>query len=93
MRTYKRNVIELDGGERVEIRYRGTVIHLEAIPDEDTNSIVVTLDHGQRMANLTRDEVLDAGRIMGAELGFTELENGMQEVSAPLSFITFGTSH
>lgn len=91
MRTTKRIVIELDPGETVEVVCSGAKLEIRANSDikHDPNEFPefeVIVPHGNMLGSIVR---LNPDGSMGNDLGITELESSMQEVSGPISFVTY----
>lgn len=83
MKTFKRNVIQLDSGERVEINFAGVTIQLQAITDLPNGFIEVTVPHGMVASDLDRpDQFQD-------EDGIDEHLTLDDELEGPFRFIAF----
>jgi len=88
MKTFKRNVISLDSGDKVEINFAGVSVLLEAITDLPNGFIEITVPHGMVASDLDRpeqsqdeDDAEDATILCLTQEG--------DELEGPFRFITF----
>ncbi len=91
MRTTKQNIIELDHGDDVTIRYRGAEINLTTSAlDPESNMLEVAIPLGKVMSGLSYTRF--GGKMYG-NLAFAEENHDIrEELHGPLRFITFANN-
>jgi len=88
MKTFKRNVISLDSGERVEIVFGGVSIQMIAVMDLPNGYLEVTLPHGMTASGLDRPEQ-EKDEDDDENLTLSKDDADLDELDGPFRFIAF----
>jgi hypothetical protein len=99
MRTTKRNIIEIDPGEQLEIRCGSATLEIRGNPDLAAEPAApefeIVLPSGMMMSGLrqhrNREEDITVDAMGYGSFTFEDEEGLLEEVSGPLDFIIFSS--